>query len=122
MLDTHAAFKRLTSAGVAEPQAEAIVDFLRTAIHETRLDTFITTADVATFKRRFTIKLYEDAIRTGDATGGAVRNVPMVGGYRGSSGRGLSPPRTESSGATAASLAAHAAGGLVRRVHPPREP
>ena len=58
MLDTYAAFKRLTAAGMAEPQAEAIVDFLRTAIHEPRLDTFITTADVATFKRRFTIKLY----------------------------------------------------------------
>ena len=34
--------------------------------------------------------------------------MPLVGGYRGSSGRGLSPPRAESSGATAASLAAHA--------------
>ena len=57
-----------------------------------------------------------DASRPDDATSGAVRDVPLVGAYRGSSGRGLSPPRAESSGATAASMAAHAPGGLVRRV------
>ena len=66
-----------------------------------------------------------DASRPDDATSGAVRDVPLVGAYRGSSGRGLSPPRAESSGATAASMAAHAPGGLVRRVRaadpsPPR--
>ena len=42
-----------------------------------------------------------DASRTDDATGGAVRDVALVGGYRGASGRGLSPPCAESSGATA---------------------
>ena len=46
MLDTHAAFKRLTAAGMDEPQAEAIVDTIRTAIPDPRLDTFITKTDV----------------------------------------------------------------------------
>ena len=60
MLDTHAAFKRLTAAGMAEPQAEAIVTTLDTIT--ARLDTFATKADLTTeiarLEARFTNRIY----------------------------------------------------------------
>ena len=54
--DTHAFIKRLTAAGMPEPQAEAVTDMVKTA-RDSDFEALATKTDLLMLEQRMTIKL-----------------------------------------------------------------